>query len=373
MDTSRRTPMPTTRPYDVADEESTLRLLRVALGETPATRRTSDFWRWKHFQNPFGQSFIRVACDQTGEVIGLRAFMRWQLNVDGGPAMAVQAVDTATHPAFQRRGIFSALTQQAVEDVRRAGVRLIFNTPNTSSRPGYRKLGWQDVGTITPLFLILRPERFVSRLLAAGLGLGHRRAPMSNSTLPAEPRTEPGRLLANPDAMEQLVARHEGLDTRTSLTTLRSVEYLRWRYTQHPHLVYSAVSVGALDHLRAASIFRVNERFGLSEVILSEIFLANGTHEVCADLLREVRSKLSADYMVAYAREGSFLRVALQRCGFRAPPDSVMNFFFENRLLRLPQNQKPRRLMVNPLLWDSAVDPLQLRNWALSAGDLEVF
>jgi predicted N-acetyltransferase YhbS len=371
MNTSR-THTPTIRLYDATDEESVLRLLRVALGETPATRRSSDFWRWKHFENPSGPSFVRVACDQTGEVVGLRAFMRWQFKVDGDLVMAVQAVDTATHPAFRRKGIFSALTQQAVEDARQAGISLIFNTPNASSRPGYTKLGWQDVGTVTPLFLVLSPSRFFSRLLAAGVRL-QRRAPASHSPLSMPTSSDVARLLDHPEAVEKLVASHEDLDTQANLATLRSVEYLRWRYTQHPHLAYSAVSVGPPDHLRAASIFRINRRFGLSEAILSEILVAGRSSALCANLLGQIKGKFPADYMVAYAREGSFMRGALKRYGFRAPPDSLMNFILENRLLKLPENQKPRRLMVNPLSWASATDPLQFRNWALSAGDIEVF
>ncbi len=58
---------------------------------------------------------------------------------------AVRAVDTATHPDHQGRGIFSTLTPTRS---RRCGSRadLVFNTPNEKSLPGYLKMGWQIVG-----------------------------------------------------------------------------------------------------------------------------------------------------------------------------------------------------------------------------------
>ena len=59
---------------------------------------------------------------------------------------AVRAVDTATHPDHQGRGLFSALTRHAVEACRTEGVAFVFNTPNEQSRPGYLKLGWREVG-----------------------------------------------------------------------------------------------------------------------------------------------------------------------------------------------------------------------------------
>ena len=63
-------------------------------------------------------------------------------------------MDTATHPDFQRRGIFSRLTEAAVEAARDDGVDLVFNTPNEKSGAGYLKMGWQEVG---PIGVMVRP------------------------------------------------------------------------------------------------------------------------------------------------------------------------------------------------------------------------
>ena len=59
---------------------------------------------------------------------------------------AVRAVDTATHPDHQGRGLFTALTLHALEACRAEGVAFVFNTPNDVSRPGYLKMGWREVG-----------------------------------------------------------------------------------------------------------------------------------------------------------------------------------------------------------------------------------
>ena len=44
--------------YQPRDESEVLEVLRQALGEVPASPRTSDYWRWKHFENVFGPSQI---------------------------------------------------------------------------------------------------------------------------------------------------------------------------------------------------------------------------------------------------------------------------------------------------------------------------
>ncbi|HLA82389.1 MAG TPA: hypothetical protein VJP78_12355, partial [Thermoleophilia bacterium] len=63
------------RDYRAEDEEGVLTLLQLALGEGSSFARGVDFWRWKHFQNPFGPSQVMLAANE--QVLGLRAFMRW--------------------------------------------------------------------------------------------------------------------------------------------------------------------------------------------------------------------------------------------------------------------------------------------------------
>ncbi|MFV0524526.1 MAG: GNAT family N-acetyltransferase [Acidimicrobiales bacterium] len=115
-------------------------------------RTDEAFFRWKHEQNPFGPSPIWLAVDgdEPGRpIVGVRAMMRWRLTApDGTSWPVVRAVDTATLPAYQGRGIFRRLTTAAVDDLTAAGVRAVFNTPNDRSRPGYLKLGWRLVGRV---------------------------------------------------------------------------------------------------------------------------------------------------------------------------------------------------------------------------------
>ena len=121
-----------------------LALLRLTLGKKPDDPY-ERFFGWKHRENPFGTSPAWVA-EADGQVVGYRTFLRWEFEAAGRPALrAVRAVDTATHPAYQGRGIFQRLTLQALTELADDGVDLVFNTPNDQSRPGYLKMGWTVV------------------------------------------------------------------------------------------------------------------------------------------------------------------------------------------------------------------------------------
>ncbi len=120
-----------------------LNVLKASLGES-SSKKTEEVWRYKHIENPFGKSLVLIAAENE-EIIGVRAFMRWQWQKEDKVYSAFRAVDTATHPSHQGKGIFKKLTLKALEIGKERGDHFVFNTPNTQSKPGYIKMGWKEV------------------------------------------------------------------------------------------------------------------------------------------------------------------------------------------------------------------------------------
>lgn len=332
------------RPWREDDLEPVLGLLRAALGDGPAGRRPSEFFTWKHFENPFGRSFMLIA-EADGMPIGLRAFMRWRFRTGGHTVNAVRAVDTATHPDHQGRGIFSMLTRQAIE-ILRDDVDLIFNTPNEKSQPGYLKMGWQVVGRVPILIGPHRPLR---------VALGFRSA--RHPVLPGSPKPKPAgetaaTALAEADAVSRLLASCRTTDDR--FRTDDDVAYLRWRYGSAPLLDYRALREEGPNGLRGLALFRVRPRGRLWECTVAELIVEDGDEAAAGRLLRRVRRESGADHVAASFPARSVQASAARRHGFvRAPGGLTM--------------------VVNPLRDGTRPDPLSLASWAVRLGDLEVF
>lgn len=134
------------RPATLADREAILQLLQRSMGRADDPR-FAELYRWKHDLNAFGPSPTWVATDG-GTVVAVRIFMRWEFVRGADVLRAVRAVDTATDPAYQGRGLFTALTMHGVAEMKADGVDFVFNTPNTQSLPGYLKMGWREVGCL---------------------------------------------------------------------------------------------------------------------------------------------------------------------------------------------------------------------------------
>jgi GNAT superfamily N-acetyltransferase len=134
------------RPATPDDRPAIIELLGRSLG-SDGDPRYSELFAWKHDHNRFGPSPMWVAVDGD-RIAGVRALMRWEFVRGDEVLRAVRAVDTATDPDYQGRGLFKALTMHGIEQVRADGVDFVFNTPNSQSLPGYLKMGWREVGRL---------------------------------------------------------------------------------------------------------------------------------------------------------------------------------------------------------------------------------
>jgi GNAT superfamily N-acetyltransferase len=339
------------RTCEPKDEAAILALLRETVGETAASQKTTTFWKWKHASNPFGASYSVCATDPvTCELVGLRTLMWWQLRPTGGQALdAVRPVDTATHPGHQRRGIFSALTRYAIDDLETRGIPFIFNTPNANSLPGYLKLGWSVVARF-PIYL--RPVR-LGRIV---------RAAVRPSRSDTEGANDSSRLISwaefrqNHDAdLKTLIERNERTRRHVGYRTVRDLPYLDWRYGEHPDIEYSVHPSNGEEGLDGLIIGRdVTGARGMRTFVITEMLLRDPGRAAGARLLRGLIRARHHDYLMAHFAEGTVERQALFRAGFvRAP--------------RRGYTVVARALNLAP------ADPTHAGSWDLTLGELEIF
>lgn len=311
---------PTIREFRDDDLDDVLDVLRLALGEPPGLQRTADLFAWKHVDNPFGRSLMLVA-EIEGTIAGFRAFMRWDLvTPDGATVRCGRAVDTATHPDHQRRGVFRALTETGLAMAADRGIDLIFNTPNAKSGAGYLKMGWGEVG---PIGIMVRPR---PRMITRSQPWEH------------EPDESVRAAVEAGWLVDALSREARGLRTR------RTGDYLLWRFGAHPTARYVATGDEG-----GAAIGRLSFRSGRRELVISE---AGGTNSASA--IRTLIRAHSPDYAAGWFSERSPDRTAAVRAGLLAVP----------RVAALTLVARPIDRVVP--------DPLQPDNWDLALGDLEL-
>jgi GNAT superfamily N-acetyltransferase len=285
------------RPATDADLPAILVLLEQSMGRAD-DRRFEALFRWKHLENAFGRSPMWVSC-AGGDIVGLRTFLRWEFERDGEVFRAVRAVDTATHPDYQGRGIFKRLTLDAVAAVTAEGVHFVFNTPNSQSLPGYLKMGWQEVGRAAACVRPLTPTGAV-RLVRNRVPAAHWSEPATFGSAVADVIADgafPGLVGARATAADRLRTRID-------------VPFLAWRYAT-PLLQYRAVvAPGGIEN--GVAFVRVRRRGAAREVVLALTLVPEGSPNAAKSLLRKVRRvvRRDADYLLGIGTVPGCVRVA---------------------------------------------------------------
>lgn len=306
-----------------ADIPAIVNLLKLSLGES-LMPKSETFWNWKHVENPFGVSPVLIA-EEGSEPIGVRAFMRWEWQWKGTVLRAVRAVDTATHPAHQGKGIFTELSLALAAQCKEEGVHFIFNTPNQASKPGYLKMGWELAGRM--------PVRIELRI------------PGRSRIDPEDPNFSLAHCLSHSVEINQLLAASQNQES--NMTTRYTTEYLRWRYLLNPNIRYfaSARFSGASSFL---FVFRTKaNRFG-NELRICDVFLAG------SDALKDWK-----DAVQSAARQAGAGLVTMVGRSWTLP--------LINRRLNIGPEVTVRKLNPTPL------SLLSFDNWRPSLGDMEVF
>ena len=285
-----------TAPLDVRattddDLPAVLDLLQASLGWVPDDAY-ARFFAWKHRESPFGPSpaWVAIDPDADGRIVGFRTFSRWRFERGGETVPAVRAVDTATHPDYQGRGIFTMLTRRALDELRDDRVAFVFNTPNDSSRPGYMKMGWRLVERL-PVAATPRSPLSLARLARA-------RTPADKWSAPTDAGVPVVELLADEAGVGDLLAAARPGDGR--LRTERTAAYLGWRYGFPPLHYRAVVAPGGVAE--GAVIFRLRRRGAALEAAVCEQIVPAGDDRTAGALVRGLLRATGADHAVQIGR-----------------------------------------------------------------------
>jgi predicted N-acetyltransferase YhbS len=328
------------RPALPADRPAIIELLRQSLGDSTIPK-SEELWIWKHEQNPFGESFVLVA-EENHQLIGVRAFMQWEWQWKGTTYKAIRAVDTATHPQHQGKGIFRKLTLQQADMCRRQGINFIFNTPNAQSKPGYLKMGWNVQDTMPLKMALLKPLSMVYSYFSKNKVVRD-----TNDPTPFQKWTHNVFDLAG----------HYVHNTK-QFTTLLSPPFISWRYGNNPLFRYHYFT----DFENYLLIGRIKQHSFAKELRLVDFILLNP--KVNARLV----NKAIAQSVFAYTQANDIGFISFSGQQYRR----YRSFF--TWMGMLPVLKLGPIITIRDLNMHDLFPALEAtHNWCYSIGDMELF
>lgn len=306
-----------------SDLQGIISVLKASLGES-SSRKTIEVWSYKHLENPFGESLVLIA-EEDGEIIGVRAFMKWTWQKGGQQYSCFRAVDTATHPDHQGKGIFKKLTLRALEIAKEVDGDFVFNTPNDQSRPGYLKMGWLTVDKVK--IKIVPNFNFFSGI--------------NGSENETSGKSESIRCLDS--VLEEYNAR---LASGSKIFTPKTSEFLKWRYQKC--ILQNYVLLNEKEYFVAAYV-KNHSRY--KELRISEIICINNLHE---SILNKKISQLAT-------ANNALIITYSNKINLKSKLGLIGKFGPILTLKQIQDNFKDELFFQN------------IDNWANSIGDLELF
>ncbi|APS39315.1 GNAT family N-acetyltransferase [Salegentibacter sp. T436] len=308
------------REANHSDIPEILEVLKASLGET-SSKKNQDIWRFKHVENPFGESLVLLA-EEKDNIIGVRAFMRWRWQQGENIFSAFRAVDTATHPAHQGKGIFKKLTLKALELGKERGDHFVFNTPNQQSKPGYLKMGWKEIDKLNTQIIPIIPFFWNS------ISVQH--YPKQTTDL----------------SLKLLSVWNSKLEDSSNLYTPKTKDYLEWRYINNPLQEYR---IETTENYFIAAYVKQHKKF--KELRISELILVDPQYKkTCKSLIK----KWAKEYGVHFIS---------------------LNYPWDPSIFKLKVSGKFGPVLTFKNLESSSIDPkvYRIENWGYSLGDLELF
>lgn len=326
------------RPARTEDKSAITNLLKSSLGDS-LIPKSKELWEWKHEQNPFGSSFVLLA-EENDEIIGVRAFMQWRWIWKDKIFHAIRAVDTATHPAHQGKGIFKKLTLKQLELCEQQGIDFVFNTPNDQSRPGYLKMGWQQQGKLPLKLSIATPFSLASQVI-------FKKLPASEKELNGNAKDEWQNVL-------NLLKYNKTIAIPGLHTDINEL-YVSWRYAINPLYNYGFIT----DHKNYVLLYRIKEHKLYRELRITDFILFNDDSFIKADIKKQLKRAIKLNNANIISISGN----------------QYQHFHrYFNWMGIIPVN--PWGPIVTVRKVNNQIDITQLldsSNWQYSLGDLELF
>ena len=135
---------------------------------------TTDFLRWKYFENPLGEAIVGIAVADE-RVLSLVASVPTPLQVGQETRTVVQYGDFLTVPEYRKRGLFSRLVEMVATEAAARGAALAYCRPNENSFPIMMRCSFEEPRQIQQRRFLVPSQTLARKLrvpLVASNGLG---------------------------------------------------------------------------------------------------------------------------------------------------------------------------------------------------------
>ena len=277
-------------------------------------------YEWLYRENPFGEARVWIACDKSDRAIGMAALFPRDMYYGDAIVRGCVLGDFCVAPEHRTLGPALQLQRACLRAVQSEEFAVAYDFPSGTMLAIYKHLGIQPLEQSVRMAKVLRADRISGQLKVPGVSRAL--VGTANFVLGMEDRVSaaPSKfefaLQAGPCGPEYSELAEE---TGSSLgtCTMRTAEYLNWRYRRHPHVEYEFLTARRGNQLLAYCAFTQSA----DNATVAEFFGKPDDYRVLTGLLRKLaallRNRGVATLSLPILSTDPRIR-QLRRVGFRA-------------------------------------------------------
>lgn len=218
-----------------------------------------SYWRWKYYENPFGDHYSYVGMVES-TIMALAGGVCYKFRLNRQDIIVVQSFDWEAL-SRQTFGLFLNTIKVGVEKMTRDGHAFHYGFTNINSKSfAIQRLGYLPGFSVTRLDRPVNAKKLYKS--AEKRGLKAKMASLGSKVMNLfdyEKSVKGFQLVEVTDFDERFDRLWSESGDGFPMTTVRSQEYLRWRYLKHPVYTYDIVAAEAGDAVLGFIVFRESE------------------------------------------------------------------------------------------------------------------
>jgi len=356
--------------YQDGDEEKIIRLYN----EVYKNNFDLNKWFWTYKACPGAKEGIFIDLAVDGDILaGQYCCQPHYFSIDGVKIKAALSLDTITHPAYQKQGIFLILAKSVYKRLNASGFSFVYGFPNTRSRHGFlMHLNWRK---IKPGFHLVAPMGATTCHNGTSCSLGYhalqriikysRKAGNFIFKYGAQGIAHGFSVKEVKEPSEKINGLWNSLKATSMIVKWRDYEYIYWRYFKKPESKYKYYELtNVFGDLCGFAIIKEDAGGDLRRSIIMELLVERGNSRGLIKLLSELHDILigiNAEYCEVFCPPSNWMFPYLTGFGFILIPDKYFHDSEVKAALHLGN--------CPPL----PVDLYKSNNWTISCGDADHF
>ena len=278
------------RAYKKGDEDKIFDLVKAVYPEKKLDKESwMKFWKWMYTECPAGKARILLA-DHNGKLAGQYPLILADLKVGDKTAKVGQNIELMTHPDYRKQGMFLTLEKKSLEDAAKDGIYITIGFPNEAAYPGHIKTGWFDICSLDIGFkpfnlkkmIQAGPQKTFKKRLYNVFGKAIVKLFYREKKTKVFDNIKISEITSFDDRIDKL---WKEISDKYKITTIRSKDFLNWRYEKIPDVNYTIFIAEENDKLQGYIIVRCTNEGGVRIGNIYDIFTPKNRPEIAYALI----------------------------------------------------------------------------------------